>query len=99
VNEDDSFIAFFSAVGDCLEIAVRHFKAGNPDAAAVSLAQSVELCEQNPAYAMFRSADLGSSLQSVVHGCISNAIAKGRSGPRMLDLLARIQAISQRPLH
>jgi len=99
MDADDSVAAFSSAVGECLEEAIRNFKAGNPDAAAVSLAESVELCEQHPTYALFRSADLGSSLQKVVHGFISNAIARGRSGPRMLNLLARIQAISQLSLH
>ena len=99
MDADDSVAGFSSAVGVCLEEAIRNFRAGDPDAATVSLAESVELCERYPAYAMFRSADLGSSLQSIVHGFISNAIAKGRSGPQMLDLLARIQAITQRALH
>ena len=99
MDADDSVAAFSSAVGECLEEAIRNFRAGDPDSAAASLAESVELCEQHPAYAMSRSADLGSSLQKVVHGFISNAIAKGRSGPEMRDLLRRIEAISQYPLH
>ena len=99
MDADDSVAAFVSAVGECLEEAIRNFKAGNPDAATASLAKAVELCEQHPAYAMFRSADLGSSLQRVVHGFISNAIARGRSGPEMLDLLRRIEAISRLPMH
>ena len=99
MDADDSVAAFVSAVGECLEEAIRNFKAGDPDAATASLAESVALCERHPAYAMSRSADLGSSLQRVVHGLISNAIARGRSGPEMLDLLARIEAISQNPLH
>ena len=99
MDADESVAAFISAVGECLEEAIRSFKAGKPDAASASLAEAVKLCEQHPAYAMFRSAELGSSLQRVVHGLISNAIARGRSGPEMLDLLRRIEAISQAPIH
>jgi hypothetical protein len=95
----DAVTVFYRAVGECLEDAVRHFKAGDPDAAAVSLADAVALCEQHPTYATHRNSDLGSSLQKIVHGCISNAIAKGRSGFKMLELLARIQAIPQIRLH
>jgi hypothetical protein len=99
MKEDDPISTFFEAVGECLEVAVRHFKAGDPNAAAASLSDAVELCEQHPAYAMHLSPDLRSSLQKVVHGCISNAIAKGHSGPKMLALLARIEAIPQIQRH
>ena len=90
---------FSDAVGACLEEAVHNFKAKDIAAATRSLANAVELCERHPVHATYRSADLGSSLQKVVHGIISNAIARGRSSPEMLELLTRIETVSRFPVH
>ena len=99
VSEADPLRVFFEAVGACLDEAVHNFKAKDIAAATRSLANAVELCESHPTYATYRSANLGSSLQKVVHGIITNAIARGRSGPEMLELLTRIEAVSQFPFH
>ena len=96
---DDFVIAFFAAVGDRLEDCVRHFKADNEQAALIAMEQAVTLCESNPSYALASNAELGSSLQRVVHACIRNAIARGRTSANIDELLARIEAVGQRALH
>jgi hypothetical protein len=100
VNESgDPVIAFFAAIGDRLEDCVRHFKADNEQGALVAMEQAVALCESNPSYAVTPNAELGSSLRRVVHACISNAIAKGRSSSKMAELLTRIEAVAERAIH
>lgn len=100
MNElEDSVATFFTAVGNRLEDAVRNFKAGNSEAAIREMEGAVELCEEHPPYAIVETVALGSSLQKVVHGCISNAIAKGRTGANITELLARIEAVARPPLH
>jgi hypothetical protein len=88
----------FGAVGVCLEEAIRHFKAGIDEPAIRALESAVTLCEGNPAYCLAESAELGSSLHKVVRGCISNAIARGRSGV-IEDLLVRLDQLSQYRVH
>lgn len=92
-------IAFFSAVGRELEICIDRLKADDGEAATRAMERAVELCEQHPAYALRPSAPLGSSLHSVVRGCISNAIAKGRMVKQISDLLERMDAIERAQVH
>lgn len=100
MNEfDDPVTVFFTAVGNRLEDCVRHFKADNEQAALVAMEQAVALCESNPSYAVAPNVNLCSNLLRVVHACISNAIAKGRTSPKMMDLLARIEAIGHLAIH
>lgn len=96
---EDPVIAFFSAVGEHLEEAIRNFKTGDSETAIPAMERAVELCEEHPTYAVLQYAELGSSLQKVVLGCISNAIAKGRSGAKMTELRTRIAAIDEFGLH
>jgi hypothetical protein len=98
-DADDPVLTFFTAVSDQLEEAVENFKARRKEAAIDALEKAVELCEKNPAYALRPSEDLGSSLHQVVHGCISNAIAKGHANLKTWELLARIEDIKHSGIH
>jgi hypothetical protein len=98
-RDDDPVTTFFKTAGELLESAVACFKAGERDSAFEFVGKAIDLCEQNPVYAVARSSDLSSSLQQIIHCLISNAIAKGHSGDKAKALLGRIQALHARTIH
>jgi hypothetical protein len=91
--------AFVARLGALLEAASAHFKAGTVDDAIEFLQAAVEICEENPSFALRPYENLGASLQQVVHGCVSNALAKRLSHGRLIELLTRIEAVRQATIH
>ena len=57
---------FASKLNALLEVASGHFRAGCVDDAIEFLEAAVELCEENPAFALKRIEGLGTNLQKVV---------------------------------
>jgi hypothetical protein len=94
-----SEISFRTKIGALLEVAAGLFKAQQADDAIELLANAVELCEQNPVYALRHSAQLGSSLRQVVHGFVANALAKRGNNPKLRELLARVEAVQRSTIH
>ena len=95
----NSEISFRTKIGTLLEDAARLFKAQQPDDAIEFLANAVELCEENPVYALRHSDQLGSSLRQVVHGFVANALAKRGNNPKLRELLARAEAVQRSTIH
>ena len=96
---EDAAVAFVAAVSARLDEYVWNIQSRNDDAAVRAMEVTVALCEQHPAYAVRPSPRLGSSVQKVISGCLSNAIAKGRGGPKMSDLLVRINEVGRSRVH
>lgn len=96
---EDPGAAFVSKMGALLEVATGLFRAGKADDAIEFLANAVELCEENPVYALRRSDRLGSSLQQIVHGLAANALAKRPFHAHLNELLGRIRALRGASIH
>jgi hypothetical protein len=94
-----SEINFRTKIGTLLEVAAGLFKAEHADDAIEFLANAVELCEENPVYALRHSDQLGSSLRQVVHGFVANALAKRGDNPKLRELLARVEAVQRSRIH
>lgn len=90
---------FVTRMGALLERASGLFRSGRADDAIRVLANAVELCEQNPVFALRRSDKLGSSLQQVAHGLIANALAKRNSHAKLTELLGRMQVLRGAGIH
>ena len=84
--DEAAALSFYETVSEQLEQCARHFKAGRREEAADCLENAVTLCESNPAYAPCHVIAFGASLHQVVHGIVSNAVVKGRSGERMIRI-------------
>jgi hypothetical protein len=96
---EDPEVTFASKMGALLEVAAGLFKAGKPDEAIEFLANAVELCEENPTYAVRRSDQLGSTLEQVVRGFVANALAKRDGHATLRELLARMDAVRRSAIH
>ena len=95
----DPETSFRTKIATLLEVAAGLFKADRADDAIEFLANAVELCEENPVYALRHSDQLGSSLHQVVHGFVANAFAKRGGNPQLRALLGRVQAVRRSTIH
>lgn len=96
---EDPEIGFRTKIGTLLEVAAGLFKAGQAEGAIEFLANAVELCEENPVFALRHSDHLGTSLQQVVHGFVANAFATRGGNRRLRELLARVEAVQRSTIH
>jgi hypothetical protein len=90
---------FASKLNALLEVASGHFRAGCVDDAIEFLEAAVELCEENPAFALKPIESLGTNLQKVVAACVANALSKRVSHARLTELLRRIEALHRAMIH